>query len=879
MKKIRQIATPSFPLPHKENQSVRLRGDTTLKTVLSSEKAVHCIRKNLPPPNVLEAFQDILNELSYEKQDDDNLEKTRERGRPMLLVGERGCGKTSALITACLLVTGEAPASFDCGNRSLDDLVIETVFDENAASAILTIQNRFNGLEHPPLSPLSRKQILNEVPSEMITQNEQSQPILDIYNADNVQINDTLLQTFVTISELEGIGKGSKLGITFKEGPLIKACREGRPLLIDEVDKAIEGTGTSLQQIWTAISGLSAPYHFEKNGISYTFSPEHVREGFIPVLTANDAGDGLEVSGLKESTRDRLQIINVSKSSPEDIAVRIGQSLLGYNYHTIEACLGSKTSVAESFIKLAELAGEDPDRETKILIEAYPQTIQACRQLGKFYYEWAQLIDPNNPRLDDPQLEDARAIGLQPPGVRMAQDDIKKAYHFQAHEYLDEATRQKGETLDITSLIKIAETEKIEQPKVNPMGLGEKIENTILKRISQFAGGPEVKKEVTILAIQNGILPEPDEENNKNIDTTLIRDLLDTRAPEISISPETYELHGKLVETLIKKYPELTESDPEKILPPAQLQTTINEMQEKAREKNSHSVSYILGINPDYATTNSGEPILILPVYDAQERDQIPTIQEHMATALVPTQELIEVISHKNIRESILAGLWTDSWKERINNILHDEDDPTDTNSTAIDEEEETLSGNNPNLRIIRILTQNKEGKAERMLIADCRRKNKTMIFGNNLENTKKDGLITSCDPEEFAKILIETTGIPENEIAVSLETITERKLDTAPIDGELIMTKADGDFVERGEEVCKIGNKSQIATQDGIVFYTQEVMENNQVEKGQNIFFNQQSETLPLELQIIDTVQAKEQIGQMKIPLKIKIKEEGMTI
>jgi hypothetical protein len=794
------LAHPTLPLPAGE---VHPETDDQLLEMLTAQKppgeiheglrmeigtppaeAIASLWEIFPTPNCRFLFEQLLDRWAKPTQD-------KELKVPILLIGEAGTGKTSTCENTAKFVFGlrrhsknpeenPEPIFFAAGGRNLNELLIEPIFDQHSEPIAKTIMDAYNQKGLRTMTQPSRRLIEERFP-EAITEGT--------INLFNIELNPGNLETLTQVAQFEGLLKReSTLGVELTPGPLIQACKQGRVLVVDEVDKAVPG-GAKLNEVIQALSGrVKNPVEFNDQGISFTFSRENIHGDFDMVMTANNLADGGEMAGIRESTLQRFLKILVPNVTVEDISERIAQSLLGFNPTPLSLTKGTNRQKAELATEVFTTAGKPLGDTPELLIERLDKTLQACKQLATCIRIWGKTVDPNAPTETDPILENNRGIGVETPGVRMAQGIIEDATRWTPRKTKEASqTEALPDYPDFKSLLdEMSDPENGRtQNSFQEMGLGEKIEQIINVRIAQFPAGPPTKRAFTQAAQQCAILPETDEEDNLNPKKLpLIRDLLNTLEKEIEIEPETLTLQKQLCARLKTKHPETKNTSEENLIPAHGLQKMITDLRKTAEEQRTKGITMTLGLNPDYLKGTQASPIQMVPILSSKEHSQ--TIEAFKESHGIETGEFLECVNHPSIRRNLMENLWAETTAAKESDF------------------EQSLSGSNASLRMCKLLTRG-AGKPNLTMILHSQKKNLLVIFNPNIQDgdcNKTSSMIITNKAQEAAKAVEEKLRDKETEVKTLLGTFcqTNDKEKEAGKEGEInpIQAMIEGNSIEQ---------------------------------------------------------------------------------
>lgn len=725
------LGCPELPLPCKDPKTGNLGAvrHFQIKSRLNQGKAIGELYRNYPPFSLSHTF---LKMLKYASETVD-----KPGASPLLaLIGEKSAGKTSSATLAMTLVDGTAPETFDCGGRSLDDVLFEPVIADPSANIIDALQEKFNS---DAINPISKAQLESKIPSA-IFKDENGNRKMDASLISPQEIEQAI-EAIKTIADLEGIGNVSGIGLTYKEGPLIRAWRQAEKnekegvssgsgrIIIDEIDKRTPGTGKSLQQVLLVLQGLhpTGVHKVSKNGMEFTFDMSKMPKGFSTVITGNDDRDLAESAGLSQSQASRMTIISVDKTVAEDLTQRICQSLCGMSLLVTEIIPEKDKDKWRTLQNLRTLGQDTPLTEEEAwLIKNYDKTLMAARQVAGFYLDWERIVDPENPEINDPILE-ATTEFREPPGVRMAQSHVLRA---KANDLIDVSSDPAQPSANPLQSLLNQDGTQVERIK----GLGERWEETIIESIQLSAGGPETKAKILEAAKLRGIIFEPDEENNPNKHRKLIRHLLATDKEEFVVTKETKVLQEKLYKEFLEVHKSLFKDKKpsiEELIPSRDLQSAINQLQSLAEMKTSDQTTYILNINREYVEGNkTAKPIECIPVLFTDNQAHYNKIKgmkkEEIHEALVDTEMLVTLIETPRIGDETVEAFWNEGWKKELKDMVEENGF---SNETDIPECVKMLQGISKDLRVCKVLTRGSDGVPEPLLILDSPSTKNTWIL------------------------------------------------------------------------------------------------------------------------------------------------------
>ncbi|MBY0355148.1 MAG: hypothetical protein K2Q12_05400 [Rickettsiales bacterium] len=337
--------------------------------------------------------------------------------------GAAGAGKTEMAKTIARMRDPRGPIVFDCGGKNLDDILFQTVLDQDKSRSLMhamdeAIEAHNNG-ERP--FNASNIAVLREAMGDAMIEVE-GQLLIDwdwfgknkpaeesgserpkkpdpqrSINVELFEKQKTALQRFM---EIENIKLDHRAGFGLKRvyGPLIEAVIQDRELVLDEYTKGIPGTGMQLQIIWELLNGdPNKRTHkvYGGQGLEFEFDRSNIGEMFHVTLTGNDKSDGQGTFKLDTSTRDRLAPAKIFPFTKRDYAHRIAQTLCGLPLTTLKAMEPLAEQHPEAFheeLMRRRNQGLPADQQISAtspqgrMIHNWQDTITACNQLALLFH-------------------------------------------------------------------------------------------------------------------------------------------------------------------------------------------------------------------------------------------------------------------------------------------------------------------------------------------------------------------------------------------------------------------------------------------------------------------------------------------------------------
>lgn len=380
------------------------------------------------------------------------------------ILGDPGAGKSFLGNLHARMRSQRGAILVDCGGRDLSELLYETVLDKSAGDSLFAAYDKAlakGGLSDVSIAQLkaalgsaftqegnraaidwnevaksridhealdaAREQIAAEVGKEhhlsadqvkeqVVNEEENAvtREVVKRTNAISDQLlaeadarRDNALKVLEEVAGREGLASqsgGASIGLTVKEGPLIRAWKENRPIILDEYNKSKPGTDDALQVLWQVFNGEMKEHTVKGgNGESFTFRRDETPDQFFVTVTGNKTKDGFSTRSLSKSAIDRLKPEFIEPTTVADWQHRICQKLTGLPVSTIHAANADywnshKQEFKEWLTEMRKI-GLTEEQQANIpswqfaMIQNSDKVLAASEQLATFYDRWAQVLD------------------------------------------------------------------------------------------------------------------------------------------------------------------------------------------------------------------------------------------------------------------------------------------------------------------------------------------------------------------------------------------------------------------------------------------------------------------------------------------------------
>jgi hypothetical protein len=356
--------------------------------------------------------------------------------------GAPGAGKTYMSEMIARARTKEGAIKIDCGKKNLGELLFETVLDFGKDRRFYDEFDKRIALYNSEKSAVGRDKIFHphslsilkaSLGSAFIIEDSQiainwSDILTDVKNnvsndktpeatstnAENIlkRVNDGLRQ----VGQNEGFGDlgGNALGMATQEGPIIRAWKEGRELVLDEFNRGKEGTTSSLHTVLQFLAGEIDQVTVENTlkekgsdtGQTFTFRRSDQKLGFFVTATGNSEEDGSDVNELAGSVSSRIVPMFIPVATIEDWQHRICQVMTGLPvstlYYATESDWKKDPELFREKLQEWRVLGLTASEKENIpelhfkLLQRFEDVLEASEKIATFYYSWSKTVNPDS---------------------------------------------------------------------------------------------------------------------------------------------------------------------------------------------------------------------------------------------------------------------------------------------------------------------------------------------------------------------------------------------------------------------------------------------------------------------------------------------------
>lgn len=399
-----------------------LAQDLMITSELSLDEIEGRLLREMSTPEMLPLFHEVMSAID-----------PRNERRAMLLIGAPGSGKTFLGEQAGDIGHKKGAITIDCTGMNLSELFFETVLDFNgnqrfydALDAKLDQYNVARGnkkLQDSILNPLS-VDILREHLGTAFSE-ENGKICIDWGHVkyahgdgtdgspvDTRRSIEIAIDGLRKISAKEGMDNlgGNALGMATQEGPAWRAYKEGRVLVLDELNRAKRGTFGIVHRWMQFIIGEKKDCFIrnplkekgDQTKAELYFHRNEMGAGHFVFGTSNEQEDSDEVFELPEALSSRIVPQHIPKATLRGWQHRLCQIWSGmpistlYNaqrdvWDTNPDAFGRKLLEWRFLCETREV----PDFQVRLL-QRWKDTMQAAENLAVFLDSAAKTIDPGS---------------------------------------------------------------------------------------------------------------------------------------------------------------------------------------------------------------------------------------------------------------------------------------------------------------------------------------------------------------------------------------------------------------------------------------------------------------------------------------------------
>lgn len=597
--------------------------------------------RSMPTPQAMPVLRDLIAKSSPES---DN--------RLIAVFGDPASGKTFLFKKYASLIHPQGAISVDCGGMNLRELLFRTVIDYGMGVKDQLEKYVTDGL----ITKTSLDLLESEFPGSVITKDGKS--AIDWEAVGRAKKDDKgkfieerkdaaeRAQRILTdIYAKEGIEvKENAFGIKTVPGELIESYLSGRPILLDEFNKAKHGTMDAFQTFLQFVNGekgfdsitLHNPMATSdtKNDLkSITLRRSDRKLSWIMGISGNDAKDGATTQEIPESTMTRLDPLRIDVPTSQDWEHRISQIWTGLPLVTLYDLFKSTADAkpaefAEFLVRLRKLGLHTnevkniPVREIYFL-QNFQTTVRAIKQVAKYYADRLEMSDPESKLYEKPEngsiSDEISAHGDKiHVSFRKAIADFNKAIQSTPKVY---DAKELSLSLDLDAVFRNASTASIGAIEPAWHRFGENMARVIVEDIANNTKGmPQTCGKLLTLCEHNGItIPEMKEARLSEGFQPLAKLMKYDALRDVGGSDELKSLRSVLVAALKSQNSSLKQAD-DKIIPLENLGRVLKEITE-----GEHANANAFVMPNDNLNTVNGTPLVVgqaLPIYELDLEDQ-----------------------------------------------------------------------------------------------------------------------------------------------------------------------------------------------------------------------------------------------------------------
>ncbi|MDI1226468.1 MAG: hypothetical protein PSY14_02135 [bacterium] len=661
---------------------------------MSTKKVNGIMYREMAIPAMMHMTQKILERTDPSRSD-----------RIIALLGEASYGKSHEFKKIGRMLHPEGAIQVDCGGMNMHEILFRTVIDYGkgvkdlfdkrvesgkvSADTLATLESEFPGavMRKPVTVSDNGSTTSYEIETVKINWDAVGKPAQDAEGKTTEDRGDAVRRAkglMEFLYEKEGITiQNNSFGVKTVPGELYESWISGRPLLLDELTKAIPESLDVLNTVTQVFNGES-PSARVYNPMSESgegadndspkyldFDAKDMRASWILGVAGNEASDGITTHELSKSLGSRLYVMRVGDAGQADWAHRTSQVWTGLPLTTLYTVFGKAAQAQpEAFAKFLvdlrklELSADEvnaiPPHQIEFLMK-YTDTVKAANQVSTFWSEQDQLSREDSPLLMqdaykglvDELGEGARHIGVTFRTITASYNDAR---------HTSPEARPVSEAvvnLDLASTFNNLDTSVIGQTAPGWHSFGANLAEAIRWNIvNATVGMKKTRGSLMKLAKDNGITPEDFKEALPSEDIKPLSQLLKFEEnPEVAGSEELQALRTIATAAIRAQWKNIRQSD-EGIIPMVSLIRAVKELEEQ-KQANPYTVI----VPNDDVNTIGASPLVAaqaIPAYNLPDDDSTFELMDFRAV-------LGALVAPKYMEET-RERLWPVGFTERLDN-------------------------------------------------------------------------------------------------------------------------------------------------------------------------------------------------------------------
>ena len=395
----------------------------TICSERSLDEVEGILLRDMPTPEMLPLFYDVMSAMH-----------PRNMRRAMFVEGAPGAGKTFLGDLAGRVASRQGAIKIDCTGLNLNELFYETVLDFKGGKRFYDALDekiaKYNehikdqAIRDSVLNPMSVN-ILRDCMGEAFTEEKDGRISIDwggvkkshkgpdgFTYLSSRECTEIAMNGLLQVSKKEGLDLtgGNALGMATQEGVAWQAYKEGRVLILDELNRAKPGTFGKLHGWLQFVIGETPEYvasnplkeKGDKAAQNLRFTRDGMTAGHFVFMTGNSLDDSNEVQELPEALSSRIVPRHVPKATPQGWQHRFCQMLTGLPISTIYEAnrdVWEKDPLSfERSLRRWRAQGESRvvPADQQNMLRRWQDVMLATEHLAKFLDSASKVVNPDS---------------------------------------------------------------------------------------------------------------------------------------------------------------------------------------------------------------------------------------------------------------------------------------------------------------------------------------------------------------------------------------------------------------------------------------------------------------------------------------------------
>lgn len=651
------------------------------------------LTRDMPTPEMLDLMFELLQAVN-----------PRNRNRSMFLVGGAGTGKTYLGQVAGRLVSRKEALEIDCTGLNLNELFWETVLDfkgdKSLYDALDTKIAQYNKVvaDKDARDAIMNPDSVNTLRSclgEAFTEDKKGRITIvwdkvkqahkgkdendDDYYLSSEESSKIAEEGLTKVMKYMGLMSSSNaLGLATQPGPAYQAYKEGRVLILDEINRAKKGTFGVMHRWAQFIVGERSKCAIrnplkEKNDTvsdSLMFDEGEMGAGHFVYMTGNTLGDSDEVLEMPEALYSRFVPIHVPESTVQGWHHRFCQLFSGLPVSTLYKSQKDIWDLEPKAFQeyLLKMRQYKEDRQIPAhqmtFLKNWEQFNEAMENLSGFMYEASKIINPDSDYHKFGVLKDY-LDEIDESFKKETAVDFRKIRYFLERAFMPKPVVRPPQVKDGASVVPMFNADDMPETAADiPNKLGTCVTYEIMKWVQQISydRGKEALGDELMKLAEDFHIVTPHLQEGKRSKSRTVAQLLDHNPYDSAdVNVRTEFIRGLVCRRLRAEHPDMMKKTDEQIVSLDVVQKAVEAVEAGHGAYSAKKTE--LFVVSDKKTHVADDLFQKAHVVDQAAHKDIGIVTK--AKNLVSREEVLATVAMPGVRDRNLSTLWTKTLKAK----------------------------------------------------------------------------------------------------------------------------------------------------------------------------------------------------------------------